>query len=347
MIEIIKSFFQKEFVKRIITLVILIWVLYLMRSMLNLFLLTFIFTYLIYSFQGYIVSKIKILSRVKKSFITMTLFFISFIFIGSVLYKYIPIGIKQVTTILLQIEGNIDSGLLDRFKTMIPAVSDFNIKDISNNGINYVLDWFLEVGKLGLNIIMAFILSLFFLVEIDKIKEFFRKFEESRVAPVFTILKYFGRNFLNSFGKVVQAQILIAITNTGLSAVVLAFIGFNQLLGLAIMIFILSLIPVAGTIISLIPLSIMAYNMGGVNYIIYIIVLITVLHTLEAYVLNPKFMSSKTELPVFVTFLVLVISEHFFGVWGLLLGIPSFIFFLDLMNIKAVVVKKNKHKMEG
>ncbi|NRE04462.1 hypothetical protein DBN73_17895, partial [Enterococcus faecalis] len=41
-------------------------------------------------------------------------------------------------------------------------------------------------------------------------------------------------------------------------------------------------------------------------------------------VLNPKFMSSKTELPIFYTFVILLVSERLFGVWGLIVGIPVF-----------------------
>jgi predicted PurR-regulated permease PerM len=46
-------------------------------------------------------------------------------------------------------------------------------------------------------------------------------------------------------------------------------------------------------------------------------------------------MAAKTELPVFIIFIILLVSEHFMGVWGLLLGIPLFMFLLDLLNIKA------------
>ncbi len=67
------------------------------------------------------------------------------------------------------------------------------------------------------------------------------------------------------------------------------------------MIFILSLVPVAfGVIISCIPLSFIAYSQGGLNDVIYILALITIVHLFESYVLNPKFMSSKTELPIFL-----------------------------------------------
>ena len=81
--------------------------------------------------------------------------------------------------------------------------------------------------------------------------------------------------------------------NCVLSVIALWILGFPQLLGLALMIFLLGLIPVAGVIISLFPLCMIAYNIGGIMYVVYILVIVTVIHALESYVLNPKFMSQK------------------------------------------------------
>lgn len=96
------------------------------------------------------------------------------------------------------------------------------------------------------------------------------------------------------------SSVFIAVVNTVITTLALAIIGFTQLPSLAIMIFILSLVPVAGVIISCIPLSFIAYSQGGLNDVIYILALITIVHLFESYVLNPKFMSSKTELPIFI-----------------------------------------------
>ena len=60
---------------------------------------------------------------------------------------------------------------------------------------------------------------------------------------------------------------------------------------------------------------------------------IAIIHAGEAYVLNPKLMSSKTDLPVFYTFVVLIFSQQFFGVWGLIIGIPVFVFLLDVLEV--------------
>lgn len=50
--------------------------------------------------------------------------------------------------------------------------------------------------------------------------------------------------------------------------------------------------------------------------------MIAVVHAVEAYYLNPKIVSSYVHFPVFITFLTLIISEHLFGLIGLLIGVP-------------------------
>ncbi|MEL1196152.1 AI-2E family transporter, partial [Staphylococcus epidermidis] len=85
-----------------------------------------------------------------------------------------------------------------------------------------------------------------------------------------------------------------------------------------------------------IPLCIIAFSVGGIQYVVYILVMILVIHALEAYVLNPRFMSSKTQLPIFFTFVVLFVAERFLGTWGLIVGLPIFTFFLDVLGVKTI-----------
>lgn len=140
---------------------------------------------------------------------------------------------------------------------------------------------------------------------------------------------------MGSFGVVIEAQFFIAIVNTVITTIVMYFMHLPELAVLSIMIFILSLVPVAGVIISLIPLSLVAYSVGGFTDVLYIWLMILAVHTLEAYVLNPKFMSSRTNLPIFYTFVVLLVAEHFFGTWGLICGVPIFTFFLDITGVQT------------
>ncbi|AKA71147.1 protein of unknown function UPF0118 [Clostridium scatologenes] len=113
----------------------------------------------------------------------------------------------------------------------------------------------------------------------------------------------------------------------------LSIMNFPESIALSFMIFIFSLIPIGGIIISLIPLSVIAFNIGGMVKVAYVISMIIILCALENYVLTPQFMSSKTKIPVFFVFIVLIISQHFMGMWGLLIGIPLFMFILHMVGI--------------
>lgn len=46
-------------------------------------------------------------------------------------------------------------------------------------------------------------------------------------------------------------------------------------------------------------------------------------------------MSEKTKLPIFFTFVILIVSEHFMGIWGLLLGIPLFMFIIEILGVRV------------
>lgn len=223
----------------------------------------------------------------------------------------------------------------DVISPQIRDVISTNLQSYVIEGGTFLIDWVTNVWKFSLNIFIALVLSLFLILEKDTTILFLNRFEYSKVGFIYIYYKRLAKNFVNSFAKVMETQIFISFINSIVSAIILSVIGFHQVIGLAFMIFILGLIPVAGVIISLIPLSIIAFKLGGLIKILYILGMIVVLHALEAYLLNPKLMSMKTKIPMFFTFIILIMAEHFMGIWGLLFGIPLFLFFLDLIDVES------------
>src|SRR5690625_284309 len=180
------------------------------------------------------------------------------------------------------------------------------------------------------------------MIEKPRLIAFTNKFKDSKIAPFHREIEYFGSKFSRTFGKVIEAQFIIALINTFLTVIILLVLGFPQIFGLAIMIFFLGLIPVAGVIISLVPLTLIAFTIGGFLKVLYMFIAIMVIHAIEAYILNPKLMSSKTDLPIFYTFIVLIFSQNFFGVWGLIIGIPVFVFLLEILDVTNADVEQVK-----
>jgi len=73
------------------------------------------------------------------------------------------------------------------------------------------------------------------------------------------------------------------------------------------MVFIFSFIPVLGAVLSSIPIALIVYNIDGFHGVIVVILMVSIIHIIEAYILNPRFISEEVELPISLTFLILLI----------------------------------------
>lgn len=330
MMQVLKS----QVFKRFITLLIVFMFLYAMKSMLNLMLLTFVFTYLINNVSKFLINKLedKIRINYKVMILTVSLVITAILFI--VIIDFLPLVIDEFRQVVKQISDIYSSPQDNQIYNLIKEKIDQIYGSIfSTEGINYIIKSISDIGKVAINIIIALILSIFFLLEKDKIIQFTSKFRQSKISGICNELEFFWEKFISSFGKVIEVQIVIATINGILSIVGLWIIGFPHLLGFGMMVMLLGLIPVAGVIISLVPLSIVAFNSGGLVQVTYVLIMIALLHAFEAYILNPKLMSSKTKLPIFYTLSILIVSEHIAGVLGLIVGIPIFMFMLDIIEV--------------
>ncbi|GKT04393.1 AI-2E family transporter [Furfurilactobacillus entadae] len=313
-------------------IVLLLW---LMRSMISIVLLTFVFTFLVTRLVQLIRRFVKIPPVVLVILIYLLLVFGLYSGITSYLPKLVTETIKMANTVYdFYRNPSHDTNYVVNFINQYSKRLD--IMNQLKNWATVILNYVGYIGEMALTLFFSLILSFFFTVESKRVTDFSRLFLDSTYGWVFQDMAYLFKKFVNTFGVVVEAQFFIAICNTVITTVALAFLKMPQLPTLALMIFILSLIPVAGVIVSIIPLGLIGYSVGGLDTVIYILVLIAVVHMLEAYVLNPQFYASRTELPIFYTFVILLVGERLFGVWGLIFGVPLFTFFLDLLGVKSI-----------
>ena len=314
------------------TLLVLIVFLFSIGSMVNLVLFTFIFAFLMGRLQQFISHHPDKVVKINGKFILFILYVIIVGALVTVLYKYLPVITAQIKDLITQMMHFFQNPPEDEIMQLIVEMVNSLPLDIESN-VNRIYTYASGVGSITFQAILGIILSLFLLLEKEKIVAFTSRFKRGKLGSFFINIEHFGKKFINSFGKVIEVQFLIATTNAIISVVALWILGFPQLIGLGVMIFFLGLIPVAGVIISLVPLCMIGYNIGGITTVIAVLIMIVIVHALEAYILNPKFMSVKTNLPTFFTLAVLLLSEHFLGIWGLIIGIPIFIFLIDMMEI--------------
>ncbi|WP_088072085.1 AI-2E family transporter [Gottfriedia luciferensis] len=341
----VKKYFQNGTFRRLAMIFCIVLVLILIRKILNLVLLIFIFTYLMNRIHKFIMAALKKIMPVNRLVIVYVLYLLVVAAIVVGIYNYLPIVSSQVVQLLVQIKVFYMNPPNDPIiNYIVTAIKKVEISGYTEQGLDFLYKYATNISKWGIEVLIALVLSFFFLLEKPRIVAFTKRFEKSKVSLFYHEMAYFGERFSRSFGKVIEAQFLIALVNCFLSVIALKIMGFPQLIGLGLLIFLLGLIPVAGMFISLIPLCTVAYTIGGMSHIMYVILMILVLHALESYFLNPKLISAKTNLPVFYTFLILVFSERFFGVWGLIIGIPVFIFLLDVLDVNENEASENEVK---
>ncbi|UQS87089.1 AI-2E family transporter [Nicoliella spurrieriana] len=347
------QFIENIRLRRLVVLMGIIFVLYLVRGMMTIILLTFIFTFLVLTIVNWIRKFIQIPKPLLVSIIYITIVLL----VSWALSVYVPqiidqaiMGIKSLIN-FYQSPNNITGQDTEIQRYITDFLSKFNLVSVLKGSANAVFEYIASIGSVSVSVFISLILSFFFTLESDRMATFSKKFLTSNIGWLFQDIYYYARIFVRTFGVVLEAQLFIAICNTVLTTIVMAVMGLPQLLILALMVFFLSLIPVAGVIISFIPLSLVCYSTGGIYDVLYMIITIIVVHVVEAYVLNPKFMSSRTKLPIFYTFVVLIVGEKIFGGWGLIVSVPIFTFILHILNVQRVdnpandevkIIKKSK-----
>lgn len=334
-LKLYENFIANLKLRRYVVLLSIVFLLYLARSLMTPILLTFIFTYLAVHFVHLVQRFVKLRPFIIVLFLYGGLLLLLYI----ALTKYIPILFHQTWNLVetvIDFYDNQPTSSNQVINWILKYVQRSEFLDQLKGGASFIIGYLHDFGNLAVSLALSFLLSFFFTVELKKVKDFSKLFLTSDFGWYFQDVFYFAQKFINTFGVVLEAQFFIAIVNTVITLICLAIMNFHQLPSLGLMVFLFSLIPVAGAIISSIPLSFIAYSQGGMWDLLFILFMILGIHILEAYVLNPKFMSSRTELPIFYTFVILLLSERLFGIWGLIVGIPIFTFFLDVMKVKKI-----------
>lgn len=332
--DLFKKVFTENLTKKLFATFLLTVLFYSIKDMITLVLLTFIFSFLFYKITNFIYKFIHKILPVKKKIITILIYILLFLGICFMFYDCIPIVIKQLFFIKRQLmEFNINDYNTIVNNKIILFIKETNISSYLNKSGGSILRLALKIEHLSVDILFSLILSLLLILEQDQILLFGRKMEKSKISYFYNYYKYLGKKFLSSFGKIMEIQAILSLINSVLASIGLFFLGFDNVLGLGSMLFILGLIPVAGLIIALIPLIIIAFIIGGIPKIVDVLILLGILHLLENYIIKPKLMSISVHLPIFFVFLILIFSEHYMGIWGLIIGIPLFVFLLDILQV--------------
>jgi predicted PurR-regulated permease PerM len=191
----------------------------------------------------------------------------------------------------------------------VPAFADL---------LNTVFRFFTYLMHFLLSIIFSFMI----VIGIPRFRKQILSLEESRFSGFYREISPSIVSFAKSMGMAFQGQAIIALVNTALTLVGLVLLGVPNPIALGVIVFLCSFIPVLGVFISSAPILLVALQEGGGILAVQAIVLIILIHLIEAYFLNPRILGTVMKMHPLLVLVILFVGEHFFGVWGLLIGVP-------------------------
>lgn len=177
-------------------------------------------------------------------------------------------------------------------------------------------------------VLLALLFSFLISLDLLRLGEEVRSLRNSRLRDFYEETAMPVVRFGYTVGRSIQAQAMIAVVNTILTFVGMSLLGVPSLTALSLIVFLCSFIPVLGVFISTIPIVLVAINAEGLNLAILAIVMVIVVHAVEAYLLNPLIYGKHLKINSVIVLIILFIGHHAFGVWGMLLGVPVAHYFL-------------------
>ncbi len=372
---ILKIILNKVFWKKFLAYSVLILILYELRDFYLLFLAIFLFAYLFSSLAQYMHELIwKLLNKfVKKE--KIKIIFLK-IFSKNVLITLIYLIFSLIVLLgIYNILPRIIQDLIDLsstfpatpswLKDIIGSLTEFSklnniiienmdtIMQEKNISILYnIIDRVKGVWVFLLKAFLSVILSYLFIMDRKKLKKYLDSIKLGSFQFFYVEYEMILKKIAKGFGLLFKAQSQIAIINTLLTTAGLMLIwllngwSYPYLLTLSLIVFLFSFVPVLGVIISTLPIALVGYGFGGAIVVIQVVILITMVHIFEAYYLNPKILSAYMELPVSITFLILIVSEHLVWPIGLIIGVPIFYIIIDLLgDTDKLITSKKKKKL--
>jgi len=204
------------------------------------------------------------------------------------------------------------------------------IKDLGAKAYSSVTEIIKQGLLVAVGLSLSLLLSFFIVFDLTKMRRGVRRLQGSRVKDFYLEIAPGLISFGRLIGRAFQAQAVIAFFNTVLTFLLIRILGIDNPLFLCVIVFFCSFIPVLGVVLSSIPIALIAIAQpdGGVWLAFLAVVGILLIHLVEAWILNPKILGDMLHLHPVLVLAILAIGEHFFGVWGLLLGVPVIVYIL-------------------
>lgn len=318
------------------SILILLVISYMVRSVLTPFVFAFILAYIlnpaVERLERWRVSRILAISIILILFVGI--FCLGVIFILPVIQSEITLLIKKMPEYLELIQVNVIPYIEEKLRIKVPATADeifkeatSKIKGLSPESISPVISFIGKAfsslwGILGalLNLVIIPVVTIYLLKDFRLIKERLKEY-----IPIGKKDLWLKRieEVNNILGRFLRGQLLIALIEGVIFSIGLSLIGIDMAILVGFMTGLANIVPYLGFFFGLsisILLSLLEFH--DVSHFIWVLVLFGGVQILETSLLSPKIMGKKVGLHPVVIILSIMLGGYLFGFFGILLAVP-------------------------
>lgn len=206
----------------------------------------------------------------------------------------------------LKIINTIES-ITNRFSKSMGAVADFIVKFFAN-----LVDIFLSI-----------IISFYLLKDLDFFKKSYSRLKRLTVPIDYQIqLDRIVIDINDVFQKFLRGQVVVGLIVGALSMASLLIIKVDFAVILGIFAGITNIIPYFGPFIGGVPAVIVGLLSGGIGKAVTVMILFTVIQQVESLFITPKIVGGEVGLHPLYVILSIIIGGSYFGIIGMILGVP-------------------------
>lgn len=187
--------------------------------------------------------------------------------------------------------------------------------------------------------IIILVLTLYFLASLHSIKQGFYQLAPARNRPV---LSRMTEQITDSVGSYLGGMVVLALINSIVALLLHLFLGLPFPALMAVVAFMITLIPLVGSVVFWVTASVLALFTSPVSALVFAVIYLVYMQ-IEAYVLTPRVMSRAISVPGSLVVIGALVGGTLLGLLGALVAIP--VTASILLIIKQIVIPRQDAKV--
>lgn len=245
------------------------------------------------------------------------------------LMETIPFYTEEVQNIFSHIRFKYLDSLPSSFQKMIDKNINY-LQFLVLNFLQMIVNGIINSFSSLFSLILGPILGFYMLKDSDKIKMNLVSIFPSKYRD--QIIKWLKITDI-ALGQYIRSQLVVSLIIGILTTIAMYIIGIDFAFLIGILSAVTNIIPYFGPIMGAIP-AILIAAIRYPNKIIGIVIVVLVIHQLESGIISPHIVGENVGLHPLTVIFALLVGGSFFGIWGLILGVPVAVL------IKIYVVSK-------